>query len=325
MRALSGGDLKKYLFNVRDLEASRYKQREYINWLSKQLKAARNPQTERAKALYKYSDESSWGHVLLYCLAGAAICGGLGLVIEFVRAMKRAGGLISPLIGSLRWGTPISGLGTSLVNGLIWGVLIGVGGGFLVGFVRRCAEHMRVNGWNQEIAEQNREGQQRNQKLVSRANRQAELLTTELNRALQTLKKTEDILSQYYMWDAVYPKYRGLIPITMFCEYFASGRCSELTGPNGAYNIYENEIRLDLILVKLDDIISRLDQIQENQYMLASLIQDCNKEVQGLSRVVSSQTASLSRIEDRIEVSNYYNRITAANTTYLSWLAYLKS
>lgn len=310
MRLLSGGDLKKYLFNVRDLEASRYKQRRYIDWLSNQLKSAKNPQTERAKALHKYSDESSWGHVLLYCLAGAAICGGLGLVVGFSRTMASS---------------YFRGLGTSLVSGLKWGALIGVGGGFLVGFIRRCVEHMRVNSWNQEIIEQNREGQQRNQKVVSRANRQAELLKTELSQALQTLKKTEDVLSQYYMWDAVYPKYRGLIPIAMFCEYFASGRCSELTGPNGAYNIYENEIRLDLILVKLDDIINRLDQIQENQYMLASLIQDCNKEVQGLSRVVSSQTASLSRIEDRIEVSNYYNRITAANTTYLSWLAYLKT
>lgn len=296
MRVLSGGDLKKYLFNVRDLEASCYKQNQYINYLSRQLKAAKNPKRNQKESLKSYDYEWTGGGIF-----------GLAIFIA--------------LVGLILFG--VFGLSNHMPSLGIWGALIGGGIGFLIGMGRRSSERRRIDAKNAEIQEKNAKAERENQAILVNANRRAELLRSELDRAVRTLKETERTLSSYYIEGVVYSKYRGFVPITMFCEYFASGRCSELTGPNGAYNIYENEIRLNLILVKLDDIISRLDQIQENQYMLAGLLQDCNREIRNLTPIVSAQAASLARIEERAEVSSYYNRITASNTTYLSWLAYL--
>lgn len=84
------------------------------------------------------------------------------------------------------------------------------------------------------------------------------------------------VLDQYYSVNIVYPKYRALIPITMFCEYIDSGRCVTLEGHEGAYNIYENELRQNVIISKLDGISSRLDSIKSSQYLLYNAITDAN-------------------------------------------------
>lgn len=62
----------------------------------------------------------------------------------------------------------------------------------------------------------------------------------------------------------------------MFCEYLASGRCYSLEGHEGAYNIYENELRQNTIINQLDGITSKLDSIKSNQYLLYNSITEAN-------------------------------------------------
>lgn len=57
-------------------------------------------------------------------------------------------------------------------------------------------------------------------------------------------------------------------------EYICAGRCSTLEGHEGAYNLYETEMRLDQIITRLDKVIANLGAIRENQFMLFSAIQD---------------------------------------------------
>ncbi|MBQ9692505.1 MAG: hypothetical protein IJV70_05050 [Clostridia bacterium] len=94
---------------------------------------------------------------------------------------------------------------------------------------------------------------------------------------IQTTKSDIKLaLSHVYAYNIVYPKYRELVPITMFCEYLASGRCSMLEGHEGAYNIYENELRQNIIISKLDTISRSLESIRSNQYLLYTAISEAN-------------------------------------------------
>ena len=84
----------------------------------------------------------------------------------------------------------------------------------------------------------------------------------------ETREELKSALSKYYEGDVIYPKYRNLPALTSIYEYLTSGRCSELTGSDGAYNLYESELRQNIVISQLNTIISNLEQIRQNQYTL---------------------------------------------------------
>ncbi|MBR4711255.1 MAG: hypothetical protein IKP10_04430 [Clostridia bacterium] len=75
-------------------------------------------------------------------------------------------------------------------------------------------------------------------------------------------------MTDYYAKDVIYPKYRALPALTSIYEYLSSGRCSTLTGADGAYNLYETETRQNIIIGQLSAVIENLEQIRTNQYVL---------------------------------------------------------
>ena len=89
-----------------------------------------------------------------------------------------------------------------------------------------------------------------------------------LEKLTKAEKETDSALRTFYSCDVIYPKYRTLPALTSICEYFESGRCDTLTGVNGAYNLYEDEVRKDRIISQLNTIIEQLDSIRNNQYLL---------------------------------------------------------
>lgn len=102
----------------------------------------------------------------------------------------------------------------------------------------------------------------------------------------EILQKHNDILSdlelalkKHYEQSVIFPKYRNMVAITMINEYLMSGRCFELEGPNGAYNLYESELRQNIIIGQLSTIISSLEQIQSNQFSLYQELVKANSTV----------------------------------------------
>lgn len=308
MNQLSTEDLKQYLFHVRDLEASCYKQREYINFLQQSMNRANNPQMN---AMIKdKKTESEFGG-----FAGCGLCLSIGIVGAIIF------GIIGLLAVAMFGGWQISDIfgRFALIKIASFGFIVGFLGAIIGKIFAKIKNNASDKAENRKISEQNKELAEKNELIRDRSKTRAMKLATEISKARMKLDETEKILLKYYASDIIYTKYQGLIPVTMFCEYFASGRCDTLTGHEGAYNIYENEIRLNLIIVKLEEVVDKLDQIQQNQYMLASMLEQNNRELQSIKSAVSMQTATLERIEDNTEVSNYYNRITAANTDFLAW------
>ena len=138
--------------------------------------------------------------------------------------------------------------------------------------------------------------------------------------------KTKAALQKLYGLNIVYPKYRTIVPVTMFCEYMESGRCETLDGADGTYNKYEEELRMELIIGNLGSIKSVLDdihsqigrisgqlgKIQQNQYLLYQELQEGNR----IAAAIAQHSASIAQSSAATAQSN---AAIAANT---AWTAY---
>lgn len=117
-------------------------------------------------------------------------------------------------------------------------------------------------------SEENKAIDKYNQEVIAKNNKNYEHRKTELSNMKReewqlrnvTIRNTEEALNSLYCAGIIFPKYRNLIAISSIYEYFESGRCNTLTGHEGAYNIYENEIRLNRIIVQLDIVIDKLER-----------------------------------------------------------------
>lgn len=98
-----------------------------------------------------------------------------------------------------------------------------------------------------------------------------ELLNKEIAEAEELLKKTLVARNELYAYDIVFGKYRNVVALSSFYEYLMSGRCSALEGADGAYNIYENEIRANRVIAQLDTVISSLEEIKQRISSRASI------------------------------------------------------
>lgn len=141
-----------------------------------------------------------------------------------------------------------------------------------------------------------------------------------LNYLKSKLEEIEKVIDEYFSVNIIFPKYISLVALSSFYEYLSSGRCEELTGPNGAYNLFEAESRQNIIITQLDTIISNLEQIRQNQYILYEEL----KKTTGTLNQISSDLSVVRDIAfDLREIASlnlYYNSVTAANTSALAFL-----
>lgn len=168
-----------------------------------------------------------------------------------------------------------------------------------------------------------------------------------LNKCINYLTEEKDnseiALHKMYSIGIVYPKYYGLIPVTMFCEYMDSMRRTVLGGVHGMYDLYETELRskqivsslstvnegLKLISYQIGGIANQLSGIQRNQILLyeeVALGNDIAKRIGedtiALLHKASSTTSilkgAMTETDDRqpviqssVEMVAYNNEITA--------------
>ena len=154
--------------------------------------------------------------------------------------------------------------------------------------------------------------------------KKAEILNMEKQDLIQKKNQAKQYLLQVYSADILFPKYRNMIAVLTMQEYFISGRCEQLTGHEGAYNIYENELRQNTIINSLDAIYYSLEQIKQNQFMLYQAIEDSNRQIDRLSYAFQNVSSSLASLNNNAAVSAYNSKIAADNTKVLSYIELLK-
>ncbi len=195
---------------------------------------------------------------------------------------------------------------------LLWG-LGGAVVGLVVGFIFDSAEYS-----NEHKTYEN--NVQNDQNRVAREKKQVEILNDEIAELQFILFDIEDARDKFYSLNVVYPKYCDLIPIVTMHEYIESQRCFDLTGPNGAYNIYEYETRQDIIISKLDQVISLLYEIRNNQYALYQAISEGNAIAQKIYDQSERILATSQSIKENSEIAAYNSKIAATNSTISAYV-----
>ena len=79
-----------------------------------------------------------------------------------------------------------------------------------------------------------------------------------------------------------------------------SGRCKELEGTNGAYNIFESESRMNTVVSQLSKVIESLEQIKGNQFVLYDAIDRSNKELKKLNTSMNHVVDTLNSMDKHI-------------------------
>lgn len=153
----------------------------------------------------------------------------------------------------------------------------------------------------------------------------------EIEEAERTLKKLYQCRNELYGCNIIFDKYQNVVAIATFYEYLMAGRCEILEGASGAYSIYEQEIRADRIIDQLDVVITKLEDIKSNQYMIYNELRIVNQNLEYLNATMESIDKSVKNIEESAEriayntaATAYYSKINAELTNSLGFMMALK-
>jgi hypothetical protein len=193
-----------------------------------------------------------------------------------------------------------------LCIGVIIGIIVDLGGDGVSDY------YLKLNEYDKRV-DADKYRVDKELKLKSYLDYQIDLLT-------QKRSEVSELLEKLYSYNVIYQKYRNFVAVTTFCEYFESGRCKELEGHEGAYNIYENEIRLNYIITKLDEILYRLDEISSNQYKIYSAVCEGNKTADRIYQNSVRTAERIGNIESNAEIIAYNSKITARNSEIIKFM-----
>lgn len=129
------------------------------------------------------------------------------------------------------------------------------------------------------------------------------------------LSHTKELLAKLYTHDFVYSKYQNLPALTSIYEYILTGRCDELTGPHGAYNLYEDEVRKDMVISQLNTVIENLEKIKQNQYMLYQQVKKISDETSIIKYELDAIRGYTVQLTELTALNTYYSALTASNTS----------
>ena len=309
-------DLKAYTTRAKELESAIYTQKRLMDSqetiIKKQHpKAPQKKQItppEKPKVINNDVELIAQGEgVVWFISALAAFVGVLGLIAFFIWASAGFEGFGLPVFVCLVFGA--------------------IGVFMIVHLVNEYKERVEMNKnqqrWNNEAQEEYPVLLEQYHKEVAKANenyqkaingyninvskynqRYSETMSMH-NSALSTLEKA---LEQLYDENVIFPKYRNFVAITTINEYFLSGRCDKLEGPDGAYNLYEMELRQNIIIAQLSNIIDNLEQIRSNQYSLYEELQKSNCTI----NEILSETR---RMKETAKLTAYFAGVTALAET----------
>ena len=147
------------------------------------------------------------------------------------------------------------------------------------------------------------------------------LINQEIDKAEEILKKLIKAKNELYSLNIVFGKYHDFVAVSSFYEYLASGRCASLEGPNGAYNIYESELRANQIINQLSEIINSLEQIKKNQYVIYSELQKVTAELDALNASTYSALNIMDNMQNNLTTMANNSQVIAYNTEQTAYYA----
>lgn len=291
-------DKKKYLKYVMLLEQELYTLDKSIAYMQSE---------ERGLGIRKNFEEPKKPEkVGVFDIIGAliyfgGITGGIGFPISIIYAIIKWI-YTGAKFGSSFWGCIIIFIGIGMIIGLFVSISSG----------DKSQYYRDLNQYDKSV---DRDKQRVDKELKLKQN-----LNLQIDALSQKKQELSNTLQKMYSYNILYPKYRNFVAVATFYEYFDSGRCSALEGHEGAYNIFENEIRLNAILTKLDDINERLDEIRTNQYKVYNAVSEGNRIANNIYQQSLKITGSTETIANNSAIAAYNSRIVAENIEILKFM-----
>lgn len=123
----------------------------------------------------------------------------------------------------------------------------------------------------------------------------------------------------------LHPNYQGLVPISVIYGYFDTGRCTQLQGHEGAYNLYEDEKMKGMIINKLDIVSQQLGQLNNSMVYVGQAIEECNNRLSDLESTSNRMIQSVNNMNNNVtsQLNGVSNQMAAieentANSAYYS-------
>ena len=135
------------------------------------------------------------------------------------------------------------------------------------------------------------------------------------------LRKLYECRNELYGYNVIFGKYRNAVALATFYEYLMSGRCSGLEGHEGAYNIYEAELRANTIIGQMSKVIEKLDAVKETQYLIYTELQDINKHLARMNKTLESALESIENMEKGVAHIAKNSDVIAYNTAVTAHFA----
>lgn len=196
----------------------------------------------------------------------------------------------------------------------------------------KIAEYEQQVAVNEQEYETKLKEREQTEKQAQMNVREAETAQREADKMIEEefgvpLTQTRQLLEKMYDLGVIFPKYRNWVAISTIYEYFATGRCTTLVGADGAYNLYESELRQNLIIGKLDEIVKQLEIIKQNQYTLFTELNKTNYIIKEMYNNTKKIVDSIENIEDTVQeishssyITSYCAQVTAQNTEALKYI-----
>lgn len=109
----------------------------------------------------------------------------------------------------------------------------------------------------------------------------------DIERQEKYIKDTKAKLATIYAQNVLHPNYQNWVAAATIYEYLDVGRCYELKGPTGAYNLYEQELIAKKILDSLSAINHSISyygsNISSSQHYIRGQLSECNRNVERMA------------------------------------------
>lgn len=148
-----------------------------------------------------------------------------------------------------------------------------------------------------------------------------DILEADIAQAEDLFKRTYQARNQLYNCNVIFGKYRNPVALATFYEYLMAGRCTTLEGPTGAYNLYEAEIRANMIISQLSEVINNLEKIRENQFTIYSQLSSMNSELHQLNSTMVNAANELRDIKEHTAAISENTAVIAHNTAATAYYA----
>ena len=298
--AMDKQQIIKYLEIGVDLEKQRYLQERTLECLDERIKSL--GVRERFSAPVRRTNNVDYGNNLVGgAVAGCAVGFILGIVIGFL---------------------PV---------GISIGTLIGLGLGAIVARNHYSSEEKNIDTEHQRQMNTYFRNLEQDKKRVENELEQKAVMASEKQILYKQYEQTKASLDKYYAKGIIYKNYHyDFTAIASFLDYFKSGRCSTLgerNGGDGAYNEYAKDVRCQMVLTSIGEVLKSLEEIKSNQWSLYSAIKEGNSISEKLLEKTKRIVTDVSRIASATEqtaantaIGAYAAQEAAKELRYLNWI-----